>query len=125
MSQPGMVVQDIIPALGKKRQQDPEFKASLGYTANNHRVRFIKLCNRKEHKGGVFIRAGSQTNRIGAKRKRAMDKDCQPFSLRRMFSIAMSVFLCALGHEQERKFHELNIHIVKEANNDQNAVRGM
>lgn len=43
----------------------------------------------------------------------------------KMFYIVMSIFLCALGHEQERKFHELNIHIVKEANSDQNAVQDM
>jgi hypothetical protein len=29
---PGLVIQ-VIPALGNKRQEDHEFKASLGYTA--------------------------------------------------------------------------------------------
>lgn len=42
-----------------------------------------------------------------------------------MFYIAMSIFMCALGDEQERQFHELTIHIVKEANSDQNTVQGM
>lgn len=42
-----------------------------------------------------------------------------------MFYITMSIFMCALGDEQEGQFHELNIHIVKEANGDQNTVQGV